>query len=91
VNEKLYSIIVANKKKLSIYSWQQPNFILRKEMTVQDVPKCLYSIQNSVIIGYKKFYECIDVNTGIISRILDIEKDHKMIILEVNPLYASFS
>jgi hypothetical protein len=89
VNEKLFTIVVANKKKLSVYSWQQPNFSLRKEINIQDVPKVLYFVHNSVVVGYKKFYECIDLNTGVISRILDIEKDHKMIVVEVNDFFLS--
>ena len=91
VNEKQFSIIVVNKKKLSQYTWQQPSFVLRKELNLQDVPKTVHYVNNSVIVAYKKFYECIEINSGISSRILDIEKEHKMIIMEVFVFASSFS
>lgn len=89
VNEKASSIVVANKKKLTSYNWQSPGFMLHREYNLIDIPKSISYIQGSVVIGYKKFYECIDINTGTVSRILDIEKEHKMIIAEVNRSFIS--
>lgn len=83
VNEKLNSIAVVNKRKLLIYGWQQPNFILRKEFNLPDIPKVLYYLNNFVVLGYKKHYEGLDFSTSLSNRILDIEKEHRMIIAEV--------
>lgn len=84
VNELAKMIVVANKKKLTQYSWQEPGFQMKKEFNLSDVPKNIYCIAGSVIIAYKKYYECLDVNTGGLSRILDVEKEHKMVIIEVS-------
>jgi hypothetical protein len=89
VNEKAYSLAVVTKKKVSIYLWQPPNFHLRKEFSLSDTPKSIYYVNNCLIVGYKKFYECIDINSGIVSRILDVEKDHKMIMTEVGHFLVS--
>lgn len=82
-NEALHTLVVANKKKLSHYAWQDSNFQFKREFTLVDVPKTLCCVGDAVVIAYKKFYECLNLNTGGTSRILDVEKEHKMIIVEV--------
>lgn len=77
-------LAAVNKKKLSHHIWQMPGFSPRRDFNLSDVPKNICFVRNSVIIGYKKFYECLDLNSGVTSRILDVEKENKMIILEVN-------
>jgi hypothetical protein len=76
---------VANKKKLMQYAWQGqgPGFTAIKEFVLPDTPKSLHYTRNSVIVGYRKHYECIDLATGLSTRILDAEREHKMIICEV--------
>lgn len=83
IYEKQNSVLVANKKKLSHYSWISPGFNLRKEFNLSDVPKTVAHIVNTAIIGYKKFYECLDLASGTTSRLMDVEKEHKMIIVEI--------
>lgn len=86
VNEKAAGLVAVNKKKLSHHIWQMPGFSLRRDFNLADVPKNIGFVRNSVIIGYKKFYECLDLNSGLTSRILDVEKENKMIILEVSDM-----
>lgn len=74
---------MANKKKLSHYTWLAPGFNLRKEFNLSDVPKAIFHIAGSAIVGYKKYYELLDLNTGTTSRLLDIDREHKLIVLEV--------
>jgi hypothetical protein len=83
-NEAFQMVVIANKKKLSQYQWQDSMFQLRKEFTLIDIPKNIYYLRGSVVIAYKKYYECLDLNSGGTSRILDVEKDHKMVIAEVS-------
>ena len=87
INESQNSLIAVNKKKLSIHSWQSPGFNLRKEYTLIDIPKNICYVKNCAIIGYKKFYECFDLVTSVATRILDVERDHRMVILEVTLFY----
>ncbi len=86
VNELAKMIVVANKKKLSQYTWQEPGFQLKKEFNLTDTPKNIHFVSGSVIVAYKKYYECLDVNSGGVSRIIDVDKEHKMVIGEVSVL-----
>lgn len=90
VHEKNNTVVVANKKKIQSYGWQGPGFVLRKEFNVFDVPKSILCVGGSVVIGYKKFYECLDLTTGLTNRLLDVEKECKMVSLElpVSPFRA---
>ena len=86
INERNFTIVVANKKKMALYAWQlgqNAGFVIRKEATLPDTPKSLYYIQNAIIIGFKRNYEAVDVNTFSSSRILDVDKDQRMICIEV--------
>ena len=69
VNEKSYTIVVANKKKLSLFGWQVPGFVLRREFNLNDIPKSLLFSSVAVVIGYRKFYDCLDLMSANTSRI----------------------
>jgi hypothetical protein len=84
INEQNRTLVVANKKKLVQYAWQAPGFALVREFTLPDVPKSMLFVRNAVILGYRKHYECLDLVTGIATRILDVEREHRMLITEVN-------
>lgn len=93
-------LVCQGKKRLFVYAYNQSvGFQFRREITLVDVPKSITCLSASssttvvVIIGYKKFYESIDLSTSIsmtpgfqqplANRILDVEKEHKMAMLEV--------
>ena len=86
INERSFTVVVINKKKMTLYAWQlgqNAGFVIRKEASLPDTPKALFYIQNAVIIGFKRSYEAIDVNTFASSRILDVDKDQRMVCVEV--------
>ena len=88
VNEKSYSLVLANKKKIYLYSWNQPGFVLGKEYNLNDVPKSLHYMQQTqqtgaIILGFRKHYEVLDLVTSRTARIVDVEKEHKMFCLEL--------
>jgi hypothetical protein len=83
VHDRNNTVVVANKKKLIHFSWQSPGFQLRREFNLVDVPKSLLCLGNTVVIGYKKFYECLDLVSGTTNRLLDVEKECRMVTLEV--------
>lgn len=84
VGEKQGGLVAVNKKKLAHHVWENPGFSLRREYTMIDVPKTIAYFKNSVIIAYKKFYECLDLQSGVTSRILDVEREHRMVIAHVS-------
>ena len=91
VNEQSRFLVLANKKKLFQYAWQAPGFVPIREYNLADVPKSLLCVRNAVIIGYRKHYECLDLITGNATRILDVEREHKMIITEVRRIFAALT
>lgn len=83
VNEHNRSIVIANKKKLFQYAWQAPGFAFVRDFNLTDVPKSLLFVRNAVIIGFRRHYECLDLVSGHNSRILDVEREHRMLVTEV--------
>ena len=84
-------IAVGSKRKLSSYSWTATstsltgNFQFRKEMiNLPESPRNIIFVSNGIIVGYKRSYESIDINTFISTKILDVDKDQKMLCLEVS-------
>jgi hypothetical protein len=74
---------VAVKRKILIFGWQGTNFVMRKEILVVDSPKLLVCVSNNIIVGYKKHYEVIDIASSTSTRLLDIDREHKLVSLEV--------
>jgi len=77
------SLILVNKKKLIVYSWQAPGFIINHEYILQDLVKSIQYINTYVVLGYKKHYESLDLITGVTMKLFDVEKEHKMVALQV--------
>ena len=86
INEASRFIVLANKKKLFQYAWQATGFVPIREYPLTDTPKSLLCVRNAVIVGYRKHYECLDLISGSATRILDVEREHKMLITEVKIL-----
>jgi MinD-like ATPase involved in chromosome partitioning or flagellar assembly len=90
-------LVVANKKKISVYSWSTaPNiasaaagavssgFILNKEaMNLSELPKSVTCIASSIIIGFKRTYDAMDIFSLSSIKILDVDKDQRMLSLEI--------
>ena len=83
------SLVLVNKKKLFAYSWQAPGFVLSREYLLlpHEIPKSIQYVCNTyVVMGYKKHYEYLDLITGAVTRLFDVEKEHKMVALQVTML-----
>ncbi|KAJ1443435.1 hypothetical protein B484DRAFT_6762 [Ochromonadaceae sp. CCMP2298] len=68
-------------------------FQLLREFTLADSPQSLLCCGGGagggggcVIVGYRRHYECLDLLSGTSSRILDVEKEHKLVALEVGDI-----
>lgn len=89
VLEHMRSLVLVNKKKLFAYSWQAPGFVLSREYLLlpHEIPKSIQYVCNTyVVMGYKKHYEYLDLITGAVTRLFDVEKEHKMVALQVTML-----
>lgn len=88
------------------YNATQPMFIFRREISLIDVPKSILFLSVTspssaiAVVGYKKFYESVDLSeaasaanmaTPSTARILDVEKEHRMAMLEVCSCYHTLS
>ena len=91
VQERSSLLVVANKKKISIYQWQDSGIVPKREMATPEVPKSLLCVSGAIIVGYKKGYDVIDLqdvsssatNTMTASRLIDFDKEHRNVCLEV--------
>ena len=83
ISERNTLLAVLNKKKLTLYLWQGTNFIVRKELNLPDAAKIILCSHNAVIAGYKRHYEAIDLTLLSTHRILDFDKDHRMVCMEM--------
>lgn len=84
INEAHRTIVIANKKKLLQYAWQAPGFAFVRDFPLPDVPKSMVFVGSAVVLGYRKHYECLNLVAGVANRILDVEREHKMLITEVS-------
>jgi hypothetical protein len=85
VHERTSLLVVANKKKISIYLWQDSGIVPKREINTTEVPKSLLCVAGAVIVGYKKFYEVIDLHDATMpsSRLLDFDKEHRTVGIEL--------
>ena len=94
-------LAVGNKKKITLYTWSQPSnipgspavvggFQFRKETTnLTDTPKNIVCVSSCIIVGYKRTYEALDINTLNSTKILDVDKDQKMLCMEVSLVHSN--
>ena len=85
VQERSSLLVVANKKKISLYQWQDSGIVPKREMATPEVPKSLLCVTGAVIVGYKKGYDVIDLQdvTMTASRLIDFDKEHKNVGLAI--------
>ena len=63
VQERNCFLIVINRKKFSFYLWQASGFDFVAERSLPDIPKLVYCLPQSVIFGYRRFYESVEVSS----------------------------
>jgi hypothetical protein len=93
INEKAAILCVSQKHKMKIFHWQSGigGFILRREMSYSESPRailCIGGSTGSIIVGFKKHYEVTDLQTYNAVRLLEFEKEHRLVAFEV---YLSLS
>lgn len=85
-NDRSSMLYVAMKKKLLFYLWTGSEFQLKRDInSTESIKSLIYSSSaNSIIVGYKRYYEAIDMLQLKPTRILEFEKEHKMLCLELH-------
>lgn len=59
--ERNCTLVVVNKKKVSYYIWQGTSFDHLTDRSLTDTPKLLHCLSHSLIVGYRRYYESIDI------------------------------
>lgn len=85
VNERALLLVVAAKRKITILSWHLAGFVFKKEIPTTESVKCLLCYPTSIVTGFKKHYDMIDIPTTTFTKLLDFEREHKMSCVEVLP------
>jgi hypothetical protein len=88
VNEKASTLVLANKKKLYVYSWQSPGFVLRKDITLTDTPRSLHFLQHTgaLVVGFARQYSLVDLSSSSVSKLADVEREMaRMPVCELPP------
>lgn len=83
VHERSSLLCTISKRKISLFLWQGFGFILRREIPLADTPRTCYCLDGVVVLGHKKWYEAVETSAYTTTRLLDVEKEHKMICMEV--------
>lgn len=83
--ENLLCIIL--NKKILLYQRQGSLFLLKKEINSpsQNTPRTATFTQSCLIIGYRRYYDIMDFNLGNAVKIIDIEREHRMVVVELPP------
>ena len=89
VHERSSLLCTISKRKISLFLWQGFGFILRREIPLADTPRTSYCLDGVVVLGHKKWYEAMETSAYTVTRLLDVEKEHKMICMEVQYVVAS--
>lgn len=78
----------SNTANFSSASSIQTGFYLRKEISsLPELPKNITCISNAIVVGLKRSYEVFDINTLVSNKILDVDKDQRMLCLEVSLMH----
>ncbi len=83
VHEKSSLLCTLSKRKISLFLWQGFGFILRREIPLTETPKISYCLDGMIILGHKKNYDMMEMSSYASSKLLDFDKEHKSICLEV--------
>ncbi len=84
VHEPSSLLCTISKRKVSLFLWQGFGFILRREIQLPDTPKMSYCMENMIILGHKKYYDILETATYSTSKLLDFDKENKMVAIEVS-------
>ena len=61
VQQRNCTLAVVNKKKLSYYLWNASSLEFITDRALPDTPKLMHCLSQSVILGYRRHYEAVDI------------------------------
>ena len=56
---------------------------MRYEIPVTETPRLTMCREGMVFLGNKKSYEVIEINSRIITKAIDVDREHRMVAMEV--------
>ena len=83
IHEPSSLLCVTNKKKITLYKWKGSGFIPKREVMLSETPKFVCGLSGAVIAGVKKQYDLIDLSNFKTFKLIDVEKEHQMVGLEI--------
>jgi hypothetical protein len=83
VHERTSLLCTISKRKVSLFLWQGFGFIMRREIPLADTPRVSYCLDGMILLGHKRWYEAMDTSAYATTRLLDVDKEHKMICQEL--------
>jgi hypothetical protein len=88
VNERSSLLCVGQKHKMKVFSFLGglSGFSLKKDLSFPESPRVIFSTNSSsgcLIIGFKKHYESLDMHSFAPTKLLDFEREHKLVCVEV--------
>jgi hypothetical protein len=86
VNERSLLLIAGAKRKMSVLSWHLAGFVLKKEIPCTESVKTLLCTPNFILVGFKRHYDVIDLQTTTFTKLVDFEREHKQSCVEVSVL-----
>jgi hypothetical protein len=94
INEKACLLCVSQKHKLKIFQWQSGlgGFLLRREVSYPESPRTLLCISgtNNLLVGLKKHYEILDLQSYNSTKVVEFEKEHRLVAFEVSSFHHPF-
>lgn len=95
INERASVLCVGQKHKMKVFSFLGglSGFSLRRELAFNETPRVLFPVGGGggcLIVGFKKHYEALDAHSYASTRLLEFEREHKLVCVEVGgagPIY----
>lgn len=77
-------MVVVNKKKLQLYTWQGSSFAFKRDVNLaSDTPRTVTFIPNKLLLGYKRSFETLDLNSFASTKIMEFDRESRAASLEV--------
>jgi hypothetical protein len=83
IHEKSNTLAVATKRKLALYSWTGSTLVPKRDVSLSDTIKYLICAGDAIIVGFRRHYESLDLNSFAGSRLVEVDREHKMVGLEL--------
>ena len=71
ISEKLDLLCVAVNKQLSLYKRSKQFFSITHNIETVNVPRAICFSKSAIVVGYRRYYEALDLNLSSAVKIMD--------------------